>query len=137
MVLETIHDFVDTGAWFACVVPSDSDHPLASTWLNQNVGSLITTNYVVDETLTLLRMRREKQRAIALGDAFFSGTLTLIHYLTEAEIQQAWQVFRQFSDKDWNFTDCTSKVVMELLQITQTFAFDHHFRQFGSVTVVP
>jgi uncharacterized protein len=129
--------FVDTGAWFASVVPSDSDYPLASAWLNQNTKPLITTDYVVDETLTLLRMRREKQRAILLGDAFFSGKLTRIHHVTVAEVQQTWQVFRQFSDKDWSFTDCTSKVVMEALQISQAFAFDHHFRQFGSVQVFP
>ncbi|NJL47736.1 MAG: type II toxin-antitoxin system VapC family toxin [Leptolyngbyaceae cyanobacterium SM2_5_2] len=129
--------FVDTGAWFASVVPSDSDHSVASTWLSQNRKPLITTDYVVDETLTLLRIRREKQRAIALGTAFFSGTLATIHHLTTAEIQQAWQVFRQFSDKDWSFTDCTSKVVMESLHITQAFAFDRHFHQFGSVQVVP
>ena len=62
--------FVDTGAWFATVVPSDSDYPVASNWLSQNVEPLITTNYVIDETLTLLRMRRENQREIALGNAF-------------------------------------------------------------------
>lgn len=129
--------FVDTGAWFASTVPSDADYPAASTWLNQNSETLITTDYVIDETLTLLRIRREKQRAIALGTAFFSGTLTTIHHLTTAEIQQAWQVFRQFSDKDWSFTDCTSKVVMESLDITQAFAFDRHFHQFGSVQVIP
>jgi hypothetical protein len=94
-------------------------------------------NYVIDETLTLLRMRRENQRAIALGDSFFSGALATVHYLSKTEIQQAWQVFCQFSDKDWSFTDCTSKVVMASLNITQAFAFDHHFRQFGSVQVVP
>jgi hypothetical protein len=129
--------FVDTGAWFATVVPSDSDYPVASNWFSQNVETLITMNYVIDETLTLLRMRRENQRAIALGNVFFSGTLATIHYVTEANIQQAWQVFGQFSDKDWSFTDCTSKVVMASLNITQAFAFDHHFRQFASVQVVP
>jgi uncharacterized protein len=129
--------FVDTGAWFASVVPVDADYQIASDWLNQNAQPLITTDYVIDETLTLLRMRREHQRAISLGDAFFSGALTTVHCLTETEIQQAWQVFRQFSDKNWSFTDCTSKVVMEKLHVTQAFAFDHHFRQFGSVQVVP
>ena len=49
----------------------------------------------------------------------------------------AWQVFRRFSDKEWSFTDCTSKVVMDRLGITTAFTFDHHFRQFGAVTLVP
>lgn len=77
------------------------------------------------------------ERALALGDRFFSGSLATIHFLTEADIRLTWQIFRGFSDKDWSFTDCTSKVVMDKLQITQAFAFDHHFRQFGSVHVVP
>jgi predicted nucleic acid-binding protein len=49
----------------------------------------------------------------------------------------AWETFRQFDDKSWSFTDCTSKVVMEQLNIKVAFAFDHHFQQFGTVQVVP
>jgi uncharacterized protein len=129
--------FVDTGGWFASVVPSDSDHSKASVWLSQNTQPLLTTDYVVDETLTLLRIRGESQRAIILGDAFFSGKLATIYYLDKEDIQETWQVFRQFSDKNWSFTDCSSKVVIEKLKLTEAFAFDHHFRQFGSVNIVP
>ena len=32
--------FVDTGAWFASVVPLDIDHASASQWLNQNAEPL-------------------------------------------------------------------------------------------------
>ncbi|MCG6136784.1 MAG: DNA-binding protein [Nostoc sp. LLA-1] len=92
--------FVDTGAWFASVVPSDSDHSKASEWLSQNTQPLLTTDYVVDETLTLLKTRREGQRAMILGNAFFAGNLATIYYLTEEDIQQTWQVFHQFSDKN-------------------------------------
>jgi predicted nucleic acid-binding protein len=59
--------FVDTGAWFASVVPTDPMHAKLSAWLQANTQSLITSDYVVDETLTLLRMRGERTRAIALG----------------------------------------------------------------------
>ncbi|GAB4417178.1 MAG: hypothetical protein Fur0044_12770 [Anaerolineae bacterium] len=129
--------FVDTGAWFTSVIPSDRDHTAATHWLNQNRAPLLTTDYVIDETLTLLKARGQYGRAMVLGEQFFRGALGKIYYLTEPDILLAWQVFKQFSDKEWSFTDCTSKVVMEKLQITQAFAFDHHFRQFGSVEVVP
>ena len=46
-------------------------------------------------------------------------------------------MFRDYADKDWSFTDCTSKVVIDSLGITTAFSFDQHFRQFGTVTVVP
>ena len=129
--------FVDTGAWFASVLPSDSDHQKAVLWLTNNTQILLTTDYVIDETLTLLRARGEIKRAIILGEAFFSGQLATIYYLTEEDIRLTWQVFRNYSDKEWSFTDCSSKVVMEKFGITQAFSFDYHFRQFGSVQVVP
>ena len=47
--------FVDTGGWFASIVPTDKNHDKARNWFLQNREPLITTNYVVDETLTLLR----------------------------------------------------------------------------------
>jgi uncharacterized protein len=129
--------FVDTSAWFASIVPSDSDHLIAAQWLQQNSQRLLTTDYIVDETLTLLRARRETNRALFLGTAFFSRTLAKLYYLTEEDIQQTWQVFRQFSDKNWSFTDCSSKVAIDNLKITQAFSFDHHFRQFSSAQIVP
>jgi len=129
--------FVDTSAWFATVVPSDADHHAASLWVSQNTQTLLTTDYVIDETLTLLRTRREAQRAISLGEAFFSNGLTTIYYLTEEDVWQTWQTFHQFADKNWSFTDCASKVVIEKLKLTQAFSFDRHFRQFGSAGVVP
>jgi predicted nucleic acid-binding protein len=130
--------FVDTGAWFAALVPSDKDHLSASAWLERNRRKkLFTTDYIVDETLTLLRCRGEEERARSLGRAFFEGELAKIHYLSEAEIEQAWEVFFHFQDKEWSFTDCTSRIVIEKYSIKQAFAFDRHFRQFGSVRVVP
>lgn len=129
--------FVDTGGWFASIVPSDIDHASASQWLNQNAELLLTTDYIIDETLTLLRARGESTRAIRLGEQFFSGALAKVYFLTEDDIRNTWEVFRKFSDKDWSFTDCSSKVVMEKLGITQAFCFDHHFAQFGSIVVVP
>lgn len=129
--------FVDTGAWFASVVPSDKQHQKAIAWLKNNQESLLTTDYVIDETLTLLRARGELKRSIVLGEAFFSGKLTQIYYLTEDDIRSTWEIFSRFADKEWSFTDCSSKIVMEKLGIVKAFAFDHHFSQFGTVQVVP
>ena len=129
--------FVDTGAWFASLIPTDPDHPNAVAWLNTNRSPLLTTDYVIDETLTLLRARGEKKRALLLGERFFHSGLSLIHKVTDTDLMLAWETFERFADKDWSFTDCTSKVVIEQLDIKQAFAFDHHFKQFGSVQVVP
>lgn len=128
---------VDTSAWYASIIPSDENHAVAAAWLDTNTAPLLTTDYIVDETLTLLRARGEGTRALLMGDRFFNSSLTEIYLLTEEDIKQTWEVFRQFKDKEWSFTDCASKVVIEKLGLAQAFAFDRHFHQFGTVQVVP
>ncbi|MDT9191054.1 type II toxin-antitoxin system VapC family toxin [Limnospira fusiformis KN01] len=129
--------FVDTSAWFASVVPSDPEHQSVSMWMRQNTEAFLTTDYIVDETLTLLRARKETARSLAMGKAFFSGQLGTLYFLSEADIQLTSQIFRQFSDKEWSFTDCSSKVIIEKLQISKALSLDNHFRQFGSIIVIP
>jgi predicted nucleic acid-binding protein len=72
-----------------------------------------------------------------MGKRFFGGQFALVHFLSEADVREVWQVFARFLDKEWSFTYCTSKVLMERLKISGAFAFDAHFRQFGRVTVWP
>lgn len=118
--------FVDTGAWYASLVPADSNHARAVQWLAANHSSLITTDYIVDETLTLLRVRGERTRALLLGERFFQTCLANVHKINTSDLLVAWNIFEKFDDKDWSFTDCTSKVVMEQLRIKVAFSFDHH-----------
>jgi hypothetical protein len=40
-----------------------------------------------------------------------------IEWVREADMRDAFVVFQKFSDKDWSFTDCVSKVVMERLGV--------------------
>ena len=129
--------FTDTGGWYGLSVPEDPSHAAAVIWSARNQQPLFTTDFVVDETLTLLKARGHQAVALTLGKGFFNGSLATVYHLTEDDIRDAWQVFTRYADKEWSFTDCTSKVIMEKLGITQAFAFDQHFRQFGTVTVVP
>ncbi len=129
--------FVDTGAWFAAFVPNDPDHRAADTWLSQNTEPLVTTDYVVDELLTLLKRRGEFERSLRIGEEIRREQIARLEWVAPADWEAAWSVFRRFRDKQWSFTDCTSRVVIERLSIPTAFAFDDHFRQFGNVTVVP
>lgn len=129
--------FVDSGAWYAIFIQTDPDHEAAFGWYSINDSPLFTTDYVIDETLTLFRARGQISKALEVGAMFFAGELAEIHFLTPAEIEDSWEVFRRFGDKRWSFTDCTSKAVMESLGIATAFSFDRHFHQFGTITVVP
>ncbi len=129
--------FVDASGLFASLVSWDANHSAASAWLSANNRPLLTTDFIIDETLTLLRVRREPAIALTLGASLFAGEIAQVYYLTEEDITAAWNVFRTYSDKEWSFTDCTSKVVMDKFGISRAFAFDQHFHQFGTIAVVP
>ncbi|HEY0322565.1 MAG TPA: PIN domain-containing protein [Pyrinomonadaceae bacterium] len=129
--------FVDTGAWFAATVPTDPNHERAASFLAANHEPLLTTDYVIDETLTLLRARGERQRSLLLGERFFADELAGVYYLTEEDLRLSWEVFRDYTDKNWSFTDCTSKVIIEKHSLTHAFAFDQHFKQFGNINIIP
>ena len=129
--------FVDTGASFARFVPSDPDHPAARSWFAGNREPILTTDYVIDELLTLLKMRREYRRALEAGPFLFGGEACHLEWVAPDDIESAWAVFSTHGDKGWSFTDCVSLVVMGRLEIATAVAFDEHFRQFGTVTVVP
>jgi len=129
--------FVDTSAWYAAVVADDPNYADATRWLRANRAALLTTDYVVDEVLTLLKARGQYRRALELGEGLFSGDVAVLYSATPADIRSAWQIFQRFSDKAWSFTDCVSKEVMANLDIGMAFAFDEHFHQFATVRVVP
>jgi uncharacterized protein len=129
--------FVDTSAWYAAIVADDPNHADATRWLRVNRTALLTTDYVADETLTLLKARGQYRRALELGESLFRGEVATLYAVTPADLRAGWETFRRFADKDWSFTDCVSKVVVDRLAIPEAFAFDDHFRQFATVCVVP
>lgn len=129
--------FVDTSAWYAASSVRDINHQKAALCLASVREQLFTSDYVVDETLTLFRSRGESQHALTFGARVIDGPFAEIITITKQDFARAWVIFQRFADKQWSFTDCTSRVVMERLGIQKAFAFDDHFRQFGSVAVVP
>jgi len=129
--------FVDSSAWFAIYSRRDANHSIAAQTLTSIQEQLATSDYVIDETLTLLRARGENERVEAFGKRVLESNLVKIVSINEQDFASAWTIFRTFADKAWSFTDCTSRVVMQRLGIRQAFAFDEHFRQFGTVTVLP
>ena len=128
--------FADTGAWYAYFVSGDPSHDRVRSWVKSNQEPLITTDYCIDETLTLLLARREPRRALEAGRTFFQSDLVQIEFLLPDQIRRAWILFQQRAAAGWSFTDCTSKIVIDDLSIKTAVALDIHFRQFG-IAVVP
>ena len=129
--------FVDAGAWYALATPSDPDHDSAKLFAASINEPFVTSDYIVDELLTLFTVRRQKSKGIEwLHDVLERGGTDLVR-VGETDFGNAVRIYEQFKDKEWSFTDCTSYVLIQRLQIKKTFSFDHHFRQFGIVEVMP
>lgn len=129
--------FVDTGAWYASYVPWDAHSAKATSWTRSNTEELVTTDYVINEVVTLLRARGQGRLAIEAGNDLWASRFAQIEFVTRDDLAHSWELFCRYEDKRWSFTDCTSFVVMKRLGIVTAFAFDVHFRQFGSIAVVP
>ncbi len=129
--------FVDTGAWFARYVVDDVDHEAAVACFQSLNDRLITIDYVVDELLTLLKIRGHAEIAYAVGQPLLAGVACGLVHVEMKDIIRGWIVFSTHRKQGWSFTDCVSKAVIERLNIKTVFAFDEHFREFGNVTVLP
>ncbi len=128
--------FMDTGAIYSLVVPSEVRHEEMQRWYDANEEPLITSDYCVDEVLTLLMARKRSALVVPTGWRIFNEDLCDLHFLTPDQIRRAWVIFQNKLSLGWSFTDCTSKVVIDDLGIRTAAALDQHFRQFG-IEIVP
>jgi hypothetical protein len=127
--------FVDTSAWYAVEVEDDVNHEVACKFLSViasgKYGVSVTTDYVLDETLTLLRSRRSLSSASVFIDKIRKSESVRVFWVEEGLFEKALDMFKQSDRKSWSFTDCTSFSLMKDLLIPHAFAFDNHFREAG------
>lgn len=126
--------FVDTSAWVALYYRRDQAHARSVRFwreLQRRPTRLVTTDYVFAEAVTLTRYRVGHAAACGLGDIISQSRVVDFAEVTTQVRTEAWELFKKYDDKEFSFTDCTSFVVMRELDLTDAFAFDEHFRQFG------
>ncbi|MCP4679539.1 MAG: type II toxin-antitoxin system VapC family toxin [Deltaproteobacteria bacterium] len=130
--------FVDTAGWMMMADSADRRHEKASAFRDRFLsrrGLLITTDYVVDETLTLLRMRIGLEAAQKWWWMVSGSNRLDIELVDPHRTDLAREWFFGWSDQRFSFTDCTSFVVMRDLGISRALTSDAHFRTAGFETV--
>ncbi len=126
--------FVDTAGWMACADAGDSAHASACAARDSALEQgtlLVTTDYILDETLTLLRMRLGLPAAKTWWAQVEGSSRVRWEWIGMERAEKARKAFFRFRDKSYSFTDCTSLVVMQELRLKQALTTDHHFRQMG------
>ena len=130
--------FIDTWGWVALHNRRETRHGEVKAFYREyrlNGEKIYTTDYVLDETLTLLFRRlpleQAKKSMESINDAITQGYLYL-EWINHSRFEETKTLRLKFDDKPRiSFTDLTSMVVMKELGVKSILTDDDHFVQLG------
>jgi predicted nucleic acid-binding protein len=130
--------FVDTWGWVVIHNKREPRHAEVTRFYRNfrlQKGQIYTTDYVLDETITLLFRRLPPALAneslSLLNKSFEKGYLEL-EWISPENFQEAQRLRLRFLDKPMiSFTDLTSMAIMKELDIKLVLTGDEHFEQVG------
>lgn len=131
--------FVDTSGFYALLVTRDDCHQAAVHLLQQAAARrqrFITTDYVIDETLTLLKARGHRRLLAGFIDSVRHSTACRIEWTDSERFSETVTFFLKRLDHDWSFTDCLSFRVMAELGLREALTKDSHFEAAGFVALL-
>lgn len=132
--------FGDTSFFFALAAKRDPAHRPAVAAYEKLLRAgvrVVTTDYVVDETLTLTKARIDAPTSLALLDRMERSEAIDLEILDRDRFVASKQYFRKHSDHGYSFTDCTSFVLMDKLEIAAALTTDRHFKEAGFEVLLP
>ena len=126
--------FVDTAGWMSMADAKDPLHLAClrtrDHWLEEG-GILILSNYVIDETLTLIRMRLGLGAAERWWELVGQSPRCKTEWINPDRMEKAIKWFFKWQDQTFSFTDCTSFVIMTEFGIEKVLTADRHFITAG------
>jgi predicted nucleic acid-binding protein len=126
--------FVDTGGWMACADRADPAYAACRAARDAALEAgqiLVTSDFVVDEALTLIRFRLGLQAADMWWRQIDDSARLRWERIDHERFERGQQLFFQYDDKDLSFTDCTSFALMRELKLTTVITTDAHFHHVG------
>jgi uncharacterized protein len=131
--------FMDTAGFLALWDAGDEYHADAARLqeaLARKRRQFVTSEYVVDETATLLMIRHSHRAAADFLEAVELSEALRLEWIGPERFHAGSALFRRYQDKEWSFTDCVSFALMRELRIREAFTTDRHFRQAGFATLL-
>ncbi|MBX6364692.1 MAG: type II toxin-antitoxin system VapC family toxin [Gemmatimonadetes bacterium] len=126
--------FVDTSGWYALIDRRDAAHGAVAALVRDLIGDgarLVTTDYVVDESCTLAKVRAGAVAAGRLLDLLHGTAALDLEWIGPERFDRARSLFRKHHDQAFSFTDCASFAVMRERRIAEAITTDDHFRVAG------
>ncbi len=130
--------FVDTWGWLTLRDRREEKHAEAKKTFDGAVagrGGIITTDFVLDETFTLLFRRlafnEARDSMTILSESIEAGEIVSVP-ISSPRFKAAQALRLKFKDKpDISFTDLCSMVVMRELGVRKILTEDAHFEHVG------
>ncbi len=122
--------FIDTGAFLSRHLENDQFHKVSvKTWKELEKANHVfyTSNFIVNETLTLIARRAGGKFAVQVANHLYQSKVLNILRPAEDEEKEAIKLMGKFYDHQIGFTDCLSSVLMQKHRIPSIFTFDQHF----------
>lgn len=124
--------YLDTSAFYAFLDKSDSNHNKIAGIFHIRPECFVTSNYVLDELITLLRVRKifiEKFKPFI--DALLNEEICNVIRISKKIEFDAWRMMNKYKEHLFSFTDCTSFILMKNYRISKVCTLDKHFRIAG------
>lgn len=126
--------FIDTGAFLARYIKRDQHHAKAITFWEELIrddAPCFTTNFILNETLTLLGRRASHTFSAERARQLYSSSVLQILRPDANDEVAAIILLEKFADQKVSFCDCVSFVLMRRLGISDAFTFDGDFAIAG------
>lgn len=130
---------IDTSVLVAYFNSRDERHEEASALVrriaSREFGAVMLSDYVFDETMTVLAARRVGKTAISeLGEKLLASKEIGLVYANETVFRDAWHLFKK--SEDLSFTDCIIAATARALN-AKILSFDHGFKQLKGMETIP
>ena len=127
--------FVDTWGWLALADRGEKRHREAAACYTERsnvLGRVLTSNFVLDEFITILFSRRPFAEAERFSKALLGSPFLTIEQVTPERFDAAMNLRLKLADKPKiSFTDLTSIIIMSELGVVDILTADVHFTCVG------
>ena len=123
--------FLDTSGIFAWINQRDPNHQTMVALPHEPDCLLVTTDYILDETLTLFMARGIPHQRKRLLSMVNTSAIVQMVWIGTDYFQEASQWMFKNEDHPFSFTDCTSFACMAKLGIRKVATTDAHFEKVG------
>jgi predicted nucleic acid-binding protein len=133
--------FVDTSGWIALLSRDDRWHARALARYDELArlgATLLTNNYVIDETTTRLRYGLGLRAALdfrQMALAAVAARRLRVAWIDERAEAESWRLLEQYADVKLSLTDATCAVSARKARITEVFGCDSDFEAMGFVVL--